>query len=83
MIQAQKHQNWSKSHLKLQKEPNISMMCTRRNLFLKFENTKNGRKAPNQAIKIFFLSISSKFAIFDELLLGSYMKEFLKRAEKQ
>jgi hypothetical protein len=30
MIQAQKHQNWSKFHLKLQKEPKISMMGTRR-----------------------------------------------------
>jgi hypothetical protein len=54
MIQAQKHQNWSKYHLKLQKDPNISVMCTRRNLFLKFENTKIEHKAPNQAVKLFF-----------------------------
>jgi hypothetical protein len=36
MIQSQKHQNWSKFHLKLQKEPNIFMMSTRRTLFLNF-----------------------------------------------
>jgi hypothetical protein len=48
MIQAQKHLNWSKFHLKLQKEPKISMMGTRRNFLKNFENTKNGRRTPNQ-----------------------------------
>jgi hypothetical protein len=29
MIQAQNHKSWSKVHLKLQKEPKISMMVAR------------------------------------------------------
>jgi hypothetical protein len=33
MIQAQKHQNWLKFHLKLQKEPKLCMMGTRRIYF--------------------------------------------------
>jgi hypothetical protein len=39
MIQA--YQNWSKFYLKLQKEPNIFIMGTRR-FFLEFKKTKKG-----------------------------------------
>jgi hypothetical protein len=47
MIQAQKHQNWSKFYLKLQKEQKISMMRAPQIFFFNFENTKNGCRAAN------------------------------------
>jgi hypothetical protein len=64
-IQAQKHQNWSKFHLNLQKEPKILYDGYSTNFFLEIENTKNERRTPNQPIKIY--SISSSFAIFNDL----------------
>jgi hypothetical protein len=56
MIHAKKRQKWSKLHLKLQKEPEISM-----DFFLSFVNTKNGRRISNQPIKIKFIRFQVGF----------------------
>jgi hypothetical protein len=55
MIQVQKHQNWSKFYQKLQKEPKISIMGTRRNFFRVLKIPKKGvEHQMNQLIQNLF-----------------------------
>jgi hypothetical protein len=54
MIQAQKHQNWSKFHIKLQNVLKISMMGSRRIFFRILKILKMG-KIPYQPIKTLFI----------------------------
>jgi hypothetical protein len=68
MIQAQKHQNWSKFHLKLQEESKFSMLCTWRNFFRisKILNVHVEQSSQVNQNKIY--SISSSFVVFAQEL---------------
>jgi hypothetical protein len=56
----QKHQNWSKFHVKLQKELKIFMMCTRRNFFRILKILKIGVERHFQVVLLFLMILKLK-----------------------